>query len=177
MSLLNLANHSSEIFSIHNTVLFLKVFLVDDTSLQSNFLCSFVVISTNHSHIDMSFLLDGIDYTLDIISQWIFESKSSKESKLNISIIESLLEFFSSLLELSVPLFLVHFEVSKRDHSQWFGGHGVNFSSDFFGQVWAQLNNSTSALDACAHLKNDFRSSLEVHSNSSFFRWVLHNSC
>jgi hypothetical protein len=106
------------------------------------------MITTDHPYIHEVLLLHSIHNTLHILSQWVFQSKGTEESELNVSVIKGLLEFFSSLFELYIPLVFIHLEVGKGDHSQWLGRHRVNFSSDFLSQIWAKLNNTVSTLNA-----------------------------
>lgn len=101
------------------------------------------MVSTDHSDIHMASLLNGINHALNILSEWILKSESSQESELDISVIKSLLELFTSGLELKLPLLDVHFEVSEGDNSEGLGSHSINLSSNLFSKIWAKLNNTS----------------------------------
>jgi len=57
-----------------------------------NFSSSFNMIATDHSDLQMSFITYVFDGTFDVWSKTILETECSKESKVNLFIIESLLK-------------------------------------------------------------------------------------
>lgn len=85
-------------------------------------------------------MLDSVNNTFDVVSERIFESKSTKEYEMNQFFIKSLLKFFASLNELSIILFPLQLEVSKGNDSQWFHGQFIDNSSDLLFDIWAQWN-------------------------------------
>lgn len=134
----NLADGRSEFFGIHDDVVLLQVLISDDASLPRNFAGCLVVITADHSNFDVSFVLDSVNNTFDVVSEWILESKSSKEYEMNQFLVKSLLEFFASLNELSIILLPLQLEVGKGNDSQWFLGHLVDNNADLLFDLWAQ---------------------------------------
>jgi len=165
----------SEVLSIHYTVLVLEVSITQDTSLIGNSLSGLKVVTTNHSHIDMSLLFNSIHNTLHICPKRILKSEGTDESELDALIIESLLKVLSLLLELSIPLVFLHLKVGEGDNSKWLGSHGVNFLSNFFSKIWAKLNHTVGALNERAHINDNLGGTFKINRDGTWFVWVLHN--
>lgn len=96
------------------------------------------MITTDHSHLDIILVFDSIHHTFNVISQWIFQSKSTKECEAEKSFIKCLLEFFTCLLELGIVLILIHFIVSEGNHSQSFLRHILHYTLNLVCYIVAQ---------------------------------------